>query len=346
LGVEDVKKTDDESEAADRGQEPASRHRFEPTAPAFPPWAQKAGLICGVATLIFLMSLVVAAVSGRSVPQNSAFLVVAVLSLGVALASAFIGGDAAAKGRVPIPGVQRHAIEFSAAGGIAVFVLVMVLSSWLYPRRDGDMSEAGVKIAILPSQLEEVRRVAEIFSGKSESDLQNDLGLDELIKRNVDLLFASYRHSAFNEKLEIQSVIRVGDTMKVLAGGRGTVNLESGKFTQEKSDRAVKYLILPQAFLEAVARLRKFHDSPFLTEATRKLLMEYISLTNENANLLGDILEEAARELPTRYPKPTDEMSWIWINNRFVQKIQQLEPKARAIKNNLREYVAIEPSMK
>ncbi len=100
--------------------------------PAFPPWAPTAGMVFGGLTLVFFMALVFAAVLDKPVPDPARFLVVAVLSLGVALSFAFIGGDAAAKGQLPLPGIEEHAATFSVAGGIGVFVIVLLIASTLY----------------------------------------------------------------------------------------------------------------------------------------------------------------------------------------------------------------------
>ena len=96
------------------------------------PWVLVAGLMIGVMTLLFFMSLVGASVFGREVPCNSRFLVVAILSLGVALASSFIGGKVAAEGRIPLPLVKGHPIRFAAVGGVAALILVLVLGDRFY----------------------------------------------------------------------------------------------------------------------------------------------------------------------------------------------------------------------
>ena len=62
------------------------------------------------------MALVLLSVFGKQVPCESRFLVVIVLAFGAALASSFLGGTAAAKGKLPIPEIAlREAIKKDAS---------------------------------------------------------------------------------------------------------------------------------------------------------------------------------------------------------------------------------------
>src|SRR5262245_10176936 len=92
-----------------------------PAAPSqsFPDWAPVAGGVAGGMTLLFFMVVVIMAIFGREVPPTSRFSVIAVLALGFAMTAAFVGGNAAAKGNLPVPGLQDKPVEFSVAGGIA-----------------------------------------------------------------------------------------------------------------------------------------------------------------------------------------------------------------------------------
>lgn len=98
----------------------------------FPAWAQKVGVGFGALTFAFLVFLVIWSMNGVGVPDSSRFLVVAILALGVAFSMAFLGGSAAAKGNIPIPGVAAHPISFSIAGGVATFIVVLLVGYFAY----------------------------------------------------------------------------------------------------------------------------------------------------------------------------------------------------------------------
>ena len=96
-----------------------------------PPWFQRAGFVVGTITLLFFMFLVVAGISGHGVPLESRFPVVAVLALGCALATTFLGGEAVATGKIPFFS-NAHPLAISTSGGVAVLVIVLVLGHYFY----------------------------------------------------------------------------------------------------------------------------------------------------------------------------------------------------------------------
>ena len=91
------------------------------------------GAVVLVLTILFFMLLVGIAIAGHEVPPGTHVLVVIVLALGLAVGSAFLGGAAAVEGNVPIPGVTSHPLAFSVTGGVAVFVIVMLIGYFVYP---------------------------------------------------------------------------------------------------------------------------------------------------------------------------------------------------------------------
>ena len=93
--------------------------------------ARAAHWTAAAATLVFLMAMVVSLflANRASLPQGLAFFAIGVLALGVALSFAFLGGDAAAKGSLPVPLVKDHPVQFSVVGGVAVFVIVFLLAT-------------------------------------------------------------------------------------------------------------------------------------------------------------------------------------------------------------------------
>ena len=113
-----------------------------PLSPSFPDWAPVAGIVAGGMTLVFFMVVVIMAIFGREVPPASRFPVIAVLALGFAMTAAFVGGTAVAKGNLPVPWLQDKPVEFSVAGGIAVFIIVLFVGHTLYsrPGRSGAVS--------------------------------------------------------------------------------------------------------------------------------------------------------------------------------------------------------------
>lgn len=96
---------------------------------AYPPEAPTWVKIVGVAflglTLIFFMATFL---GGFTVHAGNCFLVVAVLSLGAAIGAGFLTGAAAIKGHIPIRGLEHKPMVVGATGGVAVLLIVFLIS--------------------------------------------------------------------------------------------------------------------------------------------------------------------------------------------------------------------------
>ena len=105
-----------------------------PTAmpPSIPSWVPRAGVVFGAITILFLMSLVLLAVFGYEIPCNSRFLITLLISFSGALTAGFVGGTAAAKGSIPLLDAKKYVVEFSVGGGIAVLVILLLVTPYVY----------------------------------------------------------------------------------------------------------------------------------------------------------------------------------------------------------------------
>jgi hypothetical protein len=115
------------------------------------------GVVFGAVALLFLMGLVVAALFGHQVPRESRFLVVAILGLALAFSVSFIGGNAVARGKLPLPFARSHPFEFTVTGGIAAFVIVIALGFYFYVRIDDGMTGSGGGVASWPGKFAELK---------------------------------------------------------------------------------------------------------------------------------------------------------------------------------------------
>ena len=100
---------------------------------AVPTWFPIAGYIALAVSLIFLMAIYVYSVTVRPVQQDvgTRMILVFVISLALAMGLSFIGGDAVAKGKLPI---FENALNVSVAGGVGVWVIAMVLGYQLFAK--------------------------------------------------------------------------------------------------------------------------------------------------------------------------------------------------------------------
>lgn len=110
-------------------------------------WAMILGALFISLTLLFFMGLVLIAVYGREVPATSRYLVVIVVAFGAAIGGGFLGGGAAADGRLPLPWAEKHPIQFSLYGGTAFFLIVLTLGNWLFAARVPQVAKPRVNVA-------------------------------------------------------------------------------------------------------------------------------------------------------------------------------------------------------
>ena len=122
------------------------------------PWVAVVGALLGSLTLLFLMALVLLSVYGREVPCNSVYLVCAVLSIGAALAVAFIGGNASATGNIPLDIARTNPLSISVGGGVAVLLIMLVVTTTLFKRADCETKTSGGAVNFIVA-LSQVPRV-------------------------------------------------------------------------------------------------------------------------------------------------------------------------------------------
>jgi hypothetical protein len=94
---------------------------------SFPSWAPRAAAGSALAAIAALITLGALTLLGRAPSPALGLAGVMVVSLGLALACAFVGGDAAVKRRIPLIACQRRPVAFSVAGGAMMFLLLLAL---------------------------------------------------------------------------------------------------------------------------------------------------------------------------------------------------------------------------
>jgi Fic family protein len=92
----------------------------------------KLGAGFGGGALLFFMGLVVLSTLGHPVPHDARYLVVIVLALSGALSAGFLGGNASARGSIPIPLLNDHPVAVAFTGGVAVLITLLILGARLF----------------------------------------------------------------------------------------------------------------------------------------------------------------------------------------------------------------------
>jgi len=90
------------------------------------------GARLGALTLLFFMMLILLSTFGHPVPKDARFLVVIVLALAGGFSAGVLGGNASARGVIPVPIAKEHPLTIALTGGIAVLIILLILGTRLF----------------------------------------------------------------------------------------------------------------------------------------------------------------------------------------------------------------------
>jgi hypothetical protein len=91
-------------------------------------WPRVLGAVFGGLGLLFFMLLTLLSAQ-KELSCSALRMADYVLALIAGLSAAFFGGDASIRGNLPIPRLNQHPISMAATGGVAVFLLTLLLES-------------------------------------------------------------------------------------------------------------------------------------------------------------------------------------------------------------------------
>jgi hypothetical protein len=97
-------------------------------------WILVCGYASGILSILFFMGYIIFLTYSNitEIPNDIKNLIDIVFSLSIGLSFSFIGGHAAVKGKIEIPYIKQNPILFSAGGGIAAFLITLILSHYLF----------------------------------------------------------------------------------------------------------------------------------------------------------------------------------------------------------------------
>ena len=138
-----------------------------------PSWFPIAGYAAGATTLLFFMYV---ALFQQGPPT---FAHVIVMAIGIGLAATFLGGDAAAKGYLPIPFLNSNPLAVSVGGGIGAFLITLVAGATLFlkqpePVNPDEISMAfgqDVPLQVAIDQLEKAKNITVRFGSSCPAEV-------------------------------------------------------------------------------------------------------------------------------------------------------------------------------
>lgn len=221
-----------------------------------------------------------------------------------------------------------------------------------------------IRTEIFKEQLKVFSTLLTMFSGRDELELRNDLGTDKLFLANATWLMDQYARHFFDLEVDenkrpygreacpitiIPEKYLEHDTLHLMPGEssekppKGTPATKAAVWAKYKFD-LVK---LPKEYTARRREIERIIASPLVPKNLAQLLLEYLVLARKNVEVLRLVLTSCASELPEKYPdlETMKKASMAWINNRYNNKFQALEPKAGEITEFLRNYFEVERIM-
>jgi hypothetical protein len=208
-----------------------------------------------------------------------------------------------------------------------------------------------LRTEIFKKQIEDLSSILSLLSGKGEVDLRQSFAFKDLIQANIAKMYDAYAKFAFNivrpeQRLEYRPELCPTAMVLPEALKLATEYRTDDVTPAPKSDRAeewdyVHYTIsIPRAFTDKEDEFKRIFDSPLLPQSIVGALERYLSVVRENAVIVSEVIQECAKEMPEKYPQVVDieHASYSWIDSRINERLESLEPVAKLINRNAREY--------
>jgi len=213
-----------------------------------------------------------------------------------------------------------------------------------------------IRTEVFKEQLRDCRAALAQFSGRTEFELMVEAGFFQLVEMNAQKLFDDFGEVFFDLHVDVNEKAYLKDSF----GGLGIRPInevfppvdpyfdprkrnrppESTSERAKWSEGPIGFLLLPPSYWDLEAQLRRLM-SPVLPTEVSTLIAEYMETVRRNTHLLGEVLNECAKEMPGKYTtvEALQEASWNWIHSRYVARLEPLEPVAGRIQEAIRGYL-------
>lgn len=230
-----------------------------------------------------------------------------------------------------------------------------------------------IKTEIFKLQVEEIKKILEAFNYKNQTQFDEETGIREVFEINVSRMHWDYINCFFKDQVE-----RTEDFIEQLdSASYGAVMSKENflkNFTQISADDEVKKVYpvsdddpvepalklakwneyeqssinFTKKYSDAIEELSKLASSPLLPKELTEKIHKVIEINRNNLYLIGDVLTEAAKKMPTKY-KTLDQTikfrsTWIW--NEYNSSRESLDQSVSSILSYINKHLKINEIMK
>lgn len=230
-----------------------------------------------------------------------------------------------------------------------------------------------IKTEIFKLQIEEIKKILEAFNYKNQTQFDEETGIQEVLDINAYQMHLDYINCFFKGQVE-----RSEEFIENLASARygGVMSKESflKNFTQISADEEVKEVFhisdddpvepalklakwneyeqgaihFTKKYNDATEELSNLASSPLLPKELTEKIHKVIQINRNNLLLIGDVLTEAAKKMPTKYQTVEQTMrfepTWIW--NEYNSSRESLDQSVSDILRYISEHLKISEIMK
>ncbi|MFC4477861.1 hypothetical protein [Flavobacterium chungangensis] len=223
-----------------------------------------------------------------------------------------------------------------------------------------------IKTETFKMQIKAFEEILLFFQNKRESDFIDQFDLNNIIKINAQLLQLDFIRHFFSNEIQIDEQ-KVNELEKKISGSIISKNYLEKNFTkleyherEEKKEKAKitnPAIILKQwndyeygkidftnKFKEETQKLKNLSASPILPEEIKDLINKFERKIHTNLSLVGKILTEISKELPTKFPnaKSLQNFNNLGIWNIYNSRMDTVENDAEEILRYIRKYLKID----
>ncbi|WP_242294600.1 hypothetical protein [Bacillus cereus group sp. BfR-BA-01381] len=245
-----------------------------------------------------------------------------------------------------------HILFFVVTGIIAILTFIQAKKTVLQP----------IKTEIFKEQIKELSKVLELFNGKRELELRNDYDFDKILMFNTLIMFDSFAYLFYDIELDREkrpyaeskgAIISKQKAEKyfqivddhVVNEAAASIDKDSSK-PDSKAVHAIwsKYelemISITEKYDESIKKIDAFKKNPLIPKPLLDLLIEYEKRVLDNIDLVEEIVDECAQEMPHKYPnRETMKNARLdWVRNRYIDRFNNLEESAEKISDYIRDY--------
>lgn len=214
-----------------------------------------------------------------------------------------------------------------------------------------------IRTEVFKEQLKIMSETMSLFIGKNELALRDDFDFKALFNANACFLLDSYVASIFGEQfdpdkrpynpldcpmkiLSMDALVKSSKAQTNLSNSAIDVHYSQVWIGDWKSYRTIN-LYLNKQCCEMNQSITRILENPLLPLKLAELLSEYLNLVAKNQFVLMEILDDAAKDLPARFPslQAIDPLLWsrgLWGG--YMEKFIHFKPPADEIVKFVRCY--------